>query len=162
MLDTILERWLSGDQHLNAPVRCGLVVCIPFLRPALRAALAPELARLLQCASEDDDAWVRILARALGTNPQRTDLDAVAADVPPVRAPQHAAAHAARRTRWVDRVRRGCARVVLPCVEPNRRCDPPDAPSTLLPHRLARPWAPYGAPWLRAKHPPFETSAHWR
>lgn len=103
MLDTILERWLSGDQHLNAPVRCGLVVCIPFLRPALRAALAPELARLLQCASEDDDAWVRILARALGTNPQRTDLDAVAADVPPVRAPQHAAAHAAHRTGWVDR-----------------------------------------------------------
>lgn len=88
VLDTILERWLSGDQHLNAPVRCGLVVCIPFLRPALRASLAPELARLLQCASEDDDAWVRILARALGSNPTRTDLDAVAADVPPVRSPR--------------------------------------------------------------------------
>lgn len=85
VLDAILERWVSGDRDLNAPVRCGLVLCIPFLRPALRASLAPELERLLQHAGEDDDAWVRILARALGTNPCRTDLDAVAADVPPVR-----------------------------------------------------------------------------
>ena len=85
MLEAILDHWVSSDRQLQAQVRCGLVLCIPFLRPALRASLAPELERLLQYAAEDDDAWVRILARALAGDHTRADLAAVAADVPTVR-----------------------------------------------------------------------------
>jgi hypothetical protein len=76
---------VSASNVLEPLVRLGLVLCTPFLRPQLRAALAPELSRLMQCATEDDDPWVRVVARALGSSSGRTDLDAVVADLPLVR-----------------------------------------------------------------------------
>ena len=88
MLETLLEHWVAGTGVLGPHVRLGLVVSVPFLRAPLREALAPELERLLQCASEDDDPWVRVMARAVSgvTSSGRLDLGAVLADVPPVRA----------------------------------------------------------------------------
>ena len=103
MLEALLERWVGSVGKLDPHVRLGLVVSTPFLRAALREALAPELARLLSCAAEDDDPWVRVMARAAGgvTATGRLDLEAVLADVPPVRA--------VRRRR--DAARRGRERV---------------------------------------------------
>jgi len=90
VLETLLERWVGSTGALGPHVRLGLVMSVPFLRAPLREALAPELARLLQCASEDDDPWVRVMACAVGgvTASGRLDLGAVLADVPPVRSPR--------------------------------------------------------------------------
>ena len=87
VLETLLERWVGATGTLDPHVRLGLVVSVPFLRSPVREALAPELERLLQCASEDDDQWVRVMARAVSGDASccRLDLDAVLADVPPVR-----------------------------------------------------------------------------
>jgi hypothetical protein len=102
VLDALHERWIGSVGKLDPNVRLGLVMSLPFLPRALRDALAPELARLLSCGAEDDDAWVRVMARAVGgvAASGRLDLDAVLADVPPVRAaPARARVRVARAAR---------------------------------------------------------------
>jgi hypothetical protein len=108
VLEALLDRWVGSVGKLDPHVRLGLVVSVPFLRKPVRETLAPELARLLACAAEDDDPWVRVMARAVGgvSATGRLDLDAVLADVPPVRAaPRRARAAAAGHRVRATRVR---------------------------------------------------------
>jgi hypothetical protein len=101
VLEALLDRWVGSVGKLDPHVRLGLVMSLPFLRKPLRESLAPELARLLACAAEDDDPWVRVMARAVGgvAATGRLDLDAVLADVPPVRTHGAAARRARSRAR---------------------------------------------------------------
>ena len=96
VLEALLERWVGSVGKLDPHVRLGLVLSLPFLRSPLRAALAPELARLLACAAEDDDPWVRVIASAVGgvTHTGRLDMGAVLSDVPAVRAGRRGCARA--------------------------------------------------------------------
>ena len=130
VLEALLELWVGERNALDAPVRAGLVVATPFLRPALRAALQPELARLLAYASEDDDPWVRVLARAVGDAAGPLSLAAVSADVPSVRVSPRTRrpsrlTRTARRlvTRWLR-----CGRARRASSRPRRTATPSSAP----------------------------------
>ncbi len=108
MLEALLDRWVGSVGKLDPHVRLGLVVSVPFLRKPVRETLAPELERLLACAAEDDDPWVRVMARAVGgvATTGRLDLDAVLAVVPPVR--RRAAPDTRRRPLGSCRARHAC------------------------------------------------------
>lgn len=73
------NRWTTLDKH----VRLGLTLSVPFF-PFARQQPAPDaVSMLVQAAVEDDDEWVRLMGRAVGTG--RLDFDAVMAEDSKVR-----------------------------------------------------------------------------
>lgn len=72
----VANRWTSLDVH----VRLGLTLAVPFF-PFTKQQPTPDAVSLLaQAAVEDDDEWVRLMGRAVGTAPGRLDFDAVMAE----------------------------------------------------------------------------------
>ena len=68
---------------LDAHVRLGLVLSAALLPHRLSQQLQPELARLFELSTGDDDEWVRLLARGLAGG--HCSAQALAEELPSVR-----------------------------------------------------------------------------
>lgn len=72
----VANRWTTLETH----VRLGLTLAVPFLPFAKQQPVPDAVTMLTQAAVEDDDEWVRLMGRAVGTTPGKLDFDAVMAE----------------------------------------------------------------------------------